>query len=819
MTMLSMSAGQPHHQALEIDAMRALAARDFATAFRLADRRCRISPPAEAHDYVLRAEALFRMGERRSALTDLGRAIAIAPDNMIANRRMLSWGSGRRRKLAALSLIGHDSDTRVLSEAIDAVGRRRPLGALRAFDDRVHGWAAWDGHAPVEVIVSDVEGETVSSFVDADATHPLTGATTQAASFDLPRPRSPAAQSIHLAIDGTRFVSIYAPPNQRGSQARLPDGAAGERDGVTVIVPVYRDFEATRTCIEALRPEIRRTPQHRALIVNDATPEPRIARYLDEIAGEPGVTVMTNSSNRGFVGAVNRALDEIAGGDVILLNADTVPPPGFIDRLAAAAHSDAGIGTVVPLSNNGELTNFPRGGESRLGPVDEVLAIDATAARVNAGRVIDIPSGTGFCLYVTRACLTATGALSEAFHFGYFEDIDFGLRARAAGFRAVCAPSVYVGHAGSRSFGSDKSALVLKNFPILAERFPDYPNECAAFAAADPLRPARAAMERESLAWPSGARLLVTADRVVAEIAEERARQVSGDGEASVVLRLSGGPYPAVEVSGSGRAIPQSMRFRLGDVAEMRSIADVIGLIAPSAIEILNPANVPAAFLELLLGSGFPCDLLIADDGLFRPAGAERQRTLATVRERARRFVAPNGRAEAYAARYLLPEETARLARAAPDAASTRMPAKSGALRLGVVPGRSSPDELRVVQAIAVALARASAEATMIVLGETAGAEGLMASGNTFVTGPCDASELARTMRHHGVGHVLAGFGRPLFGHPATERALAANRPVATVDWSGRRVSLSPCDLAIAPGASANEIAAAVCGWMMDERR
>ena len=35
--------------------------------------------------------------------------------------------------------------------------------------------------------------------------------------------------------------------------------------------------------------------------------------------------------------------------------------------------------------------------------------IDEIAARVNLGRVIDIPSGIGFCLYITRACLDGVG--------------------------------------------------------------------------------------------------------------------------------------------------------------------------------------------------------------------------------------------------------------------------------------------------------------------------------------------------------------------------------------------------------------------------
>src|SRR5256885_12150694 len=41
--------------------------------------------------------------------------------------------------------------------------------------------------------------------------------------------------------------------------------------------------------------------------------------------------------------------------------------------------------------------------------------IDAIAADVNRGSLVDIPSGIGFCLYITRRALDAVGALSEHF--------------------------------------------------------------------------------------------------------------------------------------------------------------------------------------------------------------------------------------------------------------------------------------------------------------------------------------------------------------------------------------------------------------------
>ncbi len=53
---------EPHHQVLEVLCAKALENGDVETAYRLSDRRCRIRPLPDVHAYVLRAEALHRMG-------------------------------------------------------------------------------------------------------------------------------------------------------------------------------------------------------------------------------------------------------------------------------------------------------------------------------------------------------------------------------------------------------------------------------------------------------------------------------------------------------------------------------------------------------------------------------------------------------------------------------------------------------------------------------------------------------------------------------------------------------------------------------------
>ena len=72
-------------------------------------------------------------------------------------------------------------------------------------------------------------------------------------------------------------------------------------------------------------------------------------------------------------------------------------------------------------------------------------------------------------------------------------------------------PDVYVGHAGSRSFGDAKRALVLKNLSILDHRFPTFRAESSSFAKADPLRPARINIERLRLARSNDSRDVVSA--------------------------------------------------------------------------------------------------------------------------------------------------------------------------------------------------------------------------------------------------------------------------------------------------------------------
>jgi GT2 family glycosyltransferase/glycosyltransferase involved in cell wall biosynthesis len=307
-------------------------------------------------------------------------------------------------------------------------------------------------------------------------------------------------------LDPAALIAITPRPAARRGRARTRLPA---RQALSAVIPVYRGLEETKACLESV---FAVPGLGRVIVVDDASPEPELAVWLDALAAAGRIVLCRHETNLGFPAAVNTGLAAAAGDDVLLLNSDILLPPGAVKTLRALAYADAATGSVTPFANEASILSYPDpGGGNAMPTLEGAVALDALARRCNGRRSLEIPTGVGFCMYLRHDCLKAVGGLRPGiFAQGYGEENDWCLRARHKGFRHQAALGAYVAHAGGVSFRAAAHGLTLRNLDILERLYPGYHDLVTRFIAADPLRPARARLDAARLqAEPARARVLL----------------------------------------------------------------------------------------------------------------------------------------------------------------------------------------------------------------------------------------------------------------------------------------------------------------------
>jgi GT2 family glycosyltransferase len=216
---------------------------------------------------------------------------------------------------------------------------------------------------------------------------------------------------------------------------------------VSIVVVSFNARADLERCLESLRAAPPRASHEVFVVDNNSTDgSAESARRV------PGVRLIQQATNVGFARANNAGIRASSGTALLLLNSDTIVPPGAIDRLMAALDAEPDVAIVGPrlVDGNGrpELS-FGR----MIGPLNEWRQKRA-ARRANVEsltrqrRYPDWVSGA--CLLVRRSDAEAVGLLDERY-FMYAEDVDFCAAVRARGRRVLFTPDVEIVHQRGRS--------------------------------------------------------------------------------------------------------------------------------------------------------------------------------------------------------------------------------------------------------------------------------------------------------------------------------------------------------------------------------
>jgi GT2 family glycosyltransferase/glycosyltransferase involved in cell wall biosynthesis len=417
-----------------------------------------------------------------------------------------------------------------------------------------------------------------------------------------PASSSPSWTQLELSIALPILAEIlqHAPRNTSGTTP------------VDVVVPIYAGLNEALRCLRSVLASASETP-YELVVVDDGGTDLALSSCLRIIAERGLITLHRNQVNLGFVRSANIGLSRKPDRDVVLLNSDTEVHNHWLDRLRRAAYSAPDVGTVTPFSNNATICSYPRFPEDNPLPADvDAAALDAMCARVNDGRVVELPTGVGFCFYVRRACLQEVGLFDAgAFGRGYGEENDFCMRARHRGWRSVLAADVFVYHQGGVSFGAEKSPAIARALAALNERNPDYLARIDFHIAADPALPLRRQIDLARIAGPSRAVLFVLHDlgggteRHVIDMA----RRLEEESTRALVLRPAGGAKVRLDCP----SVPGTPNLVFDVQEEYWTLGQALLDLAVQHVHFHHLINVPKEVQTLISDLELPYDCTLHD--------------------------------------------------------------------------------------------------------------------------------------------------------------------------------------------------------------
>jgi len=188
----------------------------------------------------------------------------------------------------------------------------------------------------------------------------------------------------------------------------------------------------------------------------------------------PQIIIIENKINTGFAAGNNigiRKALEIGSNLIVLLNSDTEVSDNFISSLSAFGKSDKSIGLASPkiYFAKGYEYHKDRYNDKERGRViwygggiidwNNVYASHRGVDEVDIGQydqLLETDFATGCCFLIKKEVIEKVGILDEKY-FLYYEDIDYSMRVKKAGFRVMYYPKNYIWHKNASSSGKPGS--------------------------------------------------------------------------------------------------------------------------------------------------------------------------------------------------------------------------------------------------------------------------------------------------------------------------------------------------------------------------
>ncbi|TDQ17052.1 hypothetical protein DFQ04_1700 [Algoriphagus boseongensis] len=212
---------------------------------------------------------------------------------------------------------------------------------------------------------------------------------------------------------------------------------------VSLITVNYRQAEVTLALLKSIRESA--VPALEVILVDNDPVE-----WVDFESALPGIQVIRTEKNLGFAGANNLGMKKAQGSYFLLVNNDTEINPNLIHQLLSC-FSNPTVGAVCPIIRYHEdPTKIQFSGFTPINSITGRNELLKTLPRL----VAETPYFHGAAVMISAEAVKKSGLMCDSY-FLYYEELDWSIRVRNAGFKILVTPNAFIDHKESISTGKN----------------------------------------------------------------------------------------------------------------------------------------------------------------------------------------------------------------------------------------------------------------------------------------------------------------------------------------------------------------------------
>lgn len=226
----------------------------------------------------------------------------------------------------------------------------------------------------------------------------------------------------------------------------------------SIIIPTRDSVEILRPCIESVL-QSPYSGEFEILVVDNGSTDPDTLSYLNAVRSDNRVTVIRWDKPFNYSEINNMAAREARGDILCFLNNDTVvKTPSWLDVLAPMAARDkvGAVGALLLYPDNTVQHAGVALDKSYIGQhIAHQVPMQELEQRFQLDRGYSVDAVTAACLLTRRELFLALDGFDAEHLAVSFNDIDYCLRLRAAGYASIIVPSAQLYHYESVTRKSD----------------------------------------------------------------------------------------------------------------------------------------------------------------------------------------------------------------------------------------------------------------------------------------------------------------------------------------------------------------------------